>query len=352
MMSRQQAKIRLLIVDDSPSVRMMLEQIFSADAAFDVVGHACDGQEAVDAVQRLAPDVVTMDILMPGMNGLEATSRIMERHPVPIVIVSGNLDAEEVLTSFRAMEAGALAALPKPRGASHPGHASDVALLLQRVKLMAEIKVVRRWPRSCATKASGALLPAPGAQPPPRVVAIGASTGGPVVINRILSGLPADYSPTLLIVQHMSPGFIRGFAAWLSLSSRLPVRLASQGEALLPGQVYIAPDGFHMTVAGGDRIALIRSAPENGQLPSVAGLFRSVAEVYGRQAVGILLSGMGDDGAAELKLMKNRGAVTIAQDRKSSIIFGMPGEAVRLGAASYVLPPDRIVHYLISTKGP
>lgn len=347
-MSRR-AKIRVLIVDDSPSVRLMLEQIFSADPDFEVAGHACDGLEAVSAVERLAPDVVTMDILMPAMNGLDATRLIMERHPVPIVIVSGNLDPEELLTSFRAIEAGALAALPKPRGISHPEHAADVFLLLQRAKLMAEIRLVKRWPR--IAKAQPKTAPVDDEQGPLRVAAIGASTGGPVVINSILSGLAPDFPLPLLIVQHMSPGFIKGFADWLSLSSRLPVRLAAQGECLLPGRVYIAPEGFQMTVAGIGRIALVRSAPENGQLPSVSALFRSIAEVYGRQAVGILLSGMGDDGARELQLLKNRGAVTIAQDRASSIIFGMPGEAVKLGAARYVLSPDRIVEYLTSIKG-
>lgn len=344
-------KIRVLIVDDSPSVRMMLAQIFSSDAAFEVAGSAGDGAEAVAAAERLYPDVVTMDILMPGMNGLDATRLIMERHPLPIVIVSGNLDAEEVLTSFRAMEAGALLAVPKPRGAAHPEHAVDVAQLLQKVKLMAEVRVVRRWPGSGAKTRPQPIPPLPDEQSPPRVVAIGASTGGPLVINTILSGLKADFPLPLLIVQHMAPGFIRGFAQWLGLTSRIPVRIACQGELLLPGQAYIAPEGCHLEVARGGRVALMRGSPENGQLPSVSPLFRSVAAVFGRNAVGILLTGMGDDGARELKLMKERGAVTIAQDRESSVIFGMPGEAEKIGAATYLFPPGRIVEYLSSLKG-
>src|SRR5450631_414509 len=254
MTSVQQTKIRVLIVDDSPSVRMMLEQIFSSDADFEVAGCAGDGAEAVSAVECLAPDVVTMDILMPGMNGLDATRLIMERHPLPIVIVSGNLDAEEVLTSFRAMEAGALAALPKPRGASHPEHAADFALLLQRVRLMAEVKVVRRWPGSGAKTRPQPLPSLSDEQSPPRVVAIGASTGGPLVINTILAGLQPDFPLPLLIVQHMAPGFIHGFAQWLNLTSCIPVRLACQGELLLPGQAYIAPGGSHLEVALGGRI--------------------------------------------------------------------------------------------------
>jgi len=345
----QNKKIRVLIVDDSAGMRMMLERIFSDDPDLEVAGTAGNGREALEAVQRLSPDVITMDIQMPLMDGLEATRRIMETRPTPIVILSGNLDAEEIASSFSAMEAGALVALPKPGGFALPEHDADVANLVVKVKLMAEVKVVRRWPRASRDESQpvwqAAALPAPGSC---RVVAIGASTGGTVVINTILSGLPQEFPLPVLIVQHMSPGFIQGFADWLNISSRLPVHVASQDEQMLPGHVYIAPDGFQMLAERGDRIALLRSAPENGQCPSVSALFRSVASVYGGHAVGILLTGMGSDGARELKLMRDMGAVTIAQDRESSVIFGMPGEAVNLDAAGYILPPDRIVGHLVS----
>ncbi|MBC7964130.1 MAG: chemotaxis response regulator protein-glutamate methylesterase [Steroidobacteraceae bacterium] len=344
--------IKVLIVDDSAGMRMMLEQIFGADPAFEVAGLASDGIEAVEAVERLAPDVITMDIQMPRMDGLEATRRIMETRPTPIVILSGNLDQQEVASSFRAMEAGALVALPKPRGVAHPEYEADVANLVRKVKLMAEVKLVRRWPRMD----KGTLPPPPvrlevSKQSPAadlKAVAIGASTGGPVVINTILSGLPSSFPLPILIVQHMASGFIRGFADWLNRSSRLPVQVASHGELLLPGHVYIATEGFNLEVTAGGRIALTGTVLEHGQCPSVSALFRSMAEIYGRNAVGILLTGMGDDGARELKLMKDKGAVTIAQDRESSVIFGMPGEAVKFGAATYVLPPDRIVELLLS----
>src|SRR5450631_342675 len=220
--------IKVLIVDDSPSVRMMLERIFRADPDLEVAGTACDGVQAVAEVERLAPDVVTMDIYMPRMDGLEATRRIMEIHPVPIIIVSGNLDEEEVLTSFRGMEAGALAAVRKPCGSGQAAHESEALSLVQKVKLMAEVKVVKRWPRlgrELPKQLSFKAVEYP--RTPPRVVAIGASTGGPVVINTILSSLPADFSLPVLIVQHMAEGFIRGFVDWLALSSRLPVHVAS-----------------------------------------------------------------------------------------------------------------------------
>jgi len=347
----KQKTIKILIVDDSAGMRLLLERIFSEDPAFRVVGTAGDGEEALDAVQRLAPDIITMDIMMPRMDGLEATRRIMETQPTPIVIVSGNLDKEEVLSSFRAMEAGALAAVPKPRGIGHPEHGADVALLVNKVKLMAEIKVVRRWPASHAKRnAPLPLKPVPAGENS-RIVAIGASTGGPAAINTILSGLPADFPVPILVVQHMAPGFIRGFAEWLGISSLLPVHVAAQEERLVPGHVYIAPEGWHMQAGSGGTASLVRSAPENGQLPSVSTLFRSIAQLYGRGAIGILLTGMGNDGALELKLMKDAGAVTIAQDRESSVVFGMPEEAVKLGAASFVLSPDRIVAYLVSSFG-
>jgi two-component system chemotaxis response regulator CheB len=346
--------IKVLIVDDSASMRLFLERIFRADPGIKVVGTAQNGEEALAAVARLAPDVITMDLYMPRLNGLEATRRIMETHPTPIIILSGNLDPEEVLTSFRAMEAGALAALPKPRGAGHLDHEREVDALVQKVKLMAEVKVVKRWPRGRKRVAA----PTPevvGAGVPvqPQVVAIGASTGGPVVIQTILAGLGEGFPAPVLIVQHMAAGFVHGFAEWLALFSRLPVHVATHGEQILPGHAYIAPDGFHMLVEATGRIRLSDTPPDNGLRPSVSSLFRSVADVCGRNAVGVLLTGMGRDGVDELLLMKEKGAVTIVQDRESSVIYGMPGEAARIGAADYLLSPDKIAATLerLARKG-
>jgi len=279
------------------------------------------------------------------MNGLDATRRIMETHPTPIIILSGNLDPEEILTSFQAMEAGALAALPKPRGAGHPDHEQEVDSLVEKVKLLSEVKVVKRWPHSSKrlpplrsrVKISGE----PPAQP--QLVAIGASTGGPVAIQTILSGLGEGFPLPILIVQHMAPGFIAGFAKWLALTCRLPVHVASQDEQILPGNVYVAPDGFHMLLRTGSRLNLSADLPVNGLRPSVSSLFSSVADVCGKNAAGVLLTGMGRDGAEEMLLLKEKGAVTIAQDKASSVIYGMPAEAVRIGAATHVLSPDRIV---------
>jgi len=349
--------IRVLIVDDSASMRMFLEGVFSSDPELTVAGFATNGEEALKAVKRLAPDVITMDIDMPQMNGLVATSRIMATHPTPIVILSGVLDTQEVVSSFRALEAGALAALPKPRGAGHPDHEQDVRTLIQTVKLMSEIKVVKRWSPSSKSAPEKPLPTSPAMVPArpsvlPQVVAIGASTGGPPVIQGVLAGLGKNFPLPVLIVQHMARGFIRGFAEWLAMSSGMQVHIAAQGEQLLPGHVYIAPDDVHMLVEAGGRIKLSGSAPDNGLRPSVAALFRSVAHVYGKNAVGVLLTGMGTDGVEELMLLKEKGAVTIAQDRATSVIYGMPGEASRRGAATYSMPPERIAATLMDiTKG-
>ncbi len=336
--------VRVLIVDDSATMRLFLEQIFRADPDIQVVGAVNNGQEALAAVERLNPDVITMDVYMPQMDGLEATRLIMETHPTPIIILSGNLDPEEIMTSFRAMEAGALAAWPKPCGPGHPDHEREVASLVRKVKLMSEVKVVRRWTRHQTG------LPSPQVREAVReevtaqlqLVAIGASTGGPVAIQTILSGLGEGFPLPVLVVQHMAAGFIQGFAKWLALSSRLPVHVASRDEQILPGHVYVAPDGFQMLAGPDRRIKLGTAPPENGLRPSVSSLFRSVADVYGKNAAGVLLTGMGKDGAEELLLMKRKGAVTIVQDEASAVVYGMPAEAVNIGAATYVLPPEKI----------
>ena len=340
--------IKVLVVEDSPVVREFLVHILASDPGLRVVGTAHDGEQALEAIARKRPDVVTMDVHMPKMNGLDATRRIMETCPTPIVVVSGSTDPAEVATTFEAMEAGALAVLRRPAGIGHPDHESTARELVQTVKLMSEVKVVRRWASArrgtMARPAEVRLEHAPGIC---RIVAIGASTGGPPVLQTILSQLPADFPVPILVVQHMAAGFVRGFVEWLARASRLPVRIAVHGEQVLAGHVYVAADEMQMKVGHDGRIALTREPPENGLRPSVSCLFRSVAEIYGDRAVAGLLTGMGRDGADELRLLRDKGAVTFAQDKPSSVVHGMPGEAIRLDAAAHVLSPEKIAALLV-----
>lgn len=349
--------IKVLVVDDSGVARELIAHILSGDPNITVIGTAKDGVEAVEAVARLKPDVVTMDIIMPKMDGYKATRQIMETNPVPIVIVTASLVQEEVENTWRSVEAGAVAVLQKPGffDKGRPGGAADK--LVQTVKVVSEVKVVRRWTRRPAPGATASPPPpprpprpaevaAPVPGPTVRMVAIGSSTGGPSVLQTILSGLPGDFPVPVTVVQHISPGFTAGFVDWLNQTSGLKVQMGGAGQVALPGNVYVAPDGLHMKVDNRCRISTTSEDEQSTIRPSVACLFRSVAEAFGEKAVGVLLTGMGRDGAAELKMMRDRGAVTIAQDKETCVVFGMPGEAVKLGAARYTLPPPKIADML------
>jgi two-component system chemotaxis response regulator CheB len=336
--------IKVLVVEDSPVARELLVYILDSDPEIKVIGTVNNGIQALEALKEKTPDVITMDIHMPEMDGFEATRVIMETAPTPIVIVTASENPREVGTSFRAIEAGALAVVPRPQGLSHPEFKTNATELLQTVKLMSEVKVVRRWhkTRSGLSTPRQPEFDVNGRQRDIKVVAIGASTGGPIALQTILSELPKDFLAPTLIVQHMAPGFTSGFVEWLNQTTRLSVHLATPGEVMLDGHVYVAPDGFQMGVKVAGRIALSHDASEHGLCPSVSYLFRALAEVYGAQCIGVLLTGMGKDGAAELRSMKMRGAVTFAQDGESSVVHGMPGEAIKLDAATYVLPPEKI----------
>lgn len=336
------ARARVLIVEDSAVLRQLLGHILERHPGLEVVGYAGDGREAVEATLRLRPDVISMDLHMPEMDGVEATRLIMQTQPTPIVIVSSSSVREEVSSAFRLLEVGALAVAEKPPGPGHPRHEAAARELARTLQLMAEVKVVRRW-KSAEERAASVRLPEPAPrQGPVELVGIGASTGGPLVLKTLLGALPPTCPFPVLIVQHIAAGFTEGLADWLAKASGFPVRLALDGEMPLPGHAYLAPEDRHLELAADRRIGLSARAPEHGHRPAVAVLFRSLARVLGSRAVGVLLSGMGRDGAEELKLMKESGALTLAQDRESSVVHGMPGHAIALGAAQRVLPPAQI----------
>jgi two-component system chemotaxis response regulator CheB len=345
-------KVAVLIVDDSPSMQLLLGHILGRDSRIEVIGTVDNGAAAIDYVNAAnpRPDVVLMDIHMPKLDGFEATRRIMETNPLPIVICTATADPQELQVAFRSMEAGAVACVEKPVGPADPEFASRCANLCQTVFLMSEVKVVRRWAklRLAATRSPTGVPARPDRSTQQRIVGIGASTGGPPVLQMILSALPRDFGAPILVVQHIARGFLPGMVEWLNQTTGLHVHIAAHGALPAAGHVHIAPDDFHLGVTASGRLALAREPAENGLRPSVSWLFRSLAAQMGPQAVGVLLTGMGKDGALELLDMRQRGALTIAQDRETSVVYGMPGEAAELGAAIHVLPSDRIAGALIA----
>lgn len=346
-MSPASHRTRVLIVDDSRTNAAFLSALFEADRELEVIGIVGDGAAALTAARRLKPNVITMDIDMPRLDGFEATRQIMENHPVPIVIVSASTLHNEVAANFRALEAGALALVFRPPGPSHLDHELCSENLLRTVKAMAGVRVVRRWRRRETANSFPPAGPIADSTPisgksHPRVIGIGASTGGPIVLQSILSRLDPRIPVPVVIVQHMAPGFSVGFVDWLTQTTKFPVSIAKHGEKLAPGRAYIAPDGAHLGIGDGLGVFLSAAASESNMRPSVSFLFRSIAETCGAHCAAVLLTGMGRDGVDELKALRDLGARTFVQNEETCVVFGMPGQAVLAGAAEKVLNPDAI----------
>ncbi|MEI7981632.1 MAG: chemotaxis-specific protein-glutamate methyltransferase CheB [Bacteroidota bacterium] len=341
-------RIRVLIVEDTLTGQGLLKGILAQDSRFEVIATAVNGTQAVEFVAKFHPDVVSMDIYMPVMDGVVATRHIMQRNPVPIVIVSSFYTQDEIKMSFKILEAGALTILPKPFGPGHPQHYQTAKHYRNTLKMMSGIKVKNL-----------AALPAISPKPDPvtssgravagstvtefKIIAIGASAGGPLAIQEILSNLPDHLPVPLLIVQHIDGNFAEGFSEWLNTASNLPVHIGVDGEIMRTGHVYLAPGDCHLGVQSEGVISITKDPAEKNLRPAVSYLFRRIAAVYGKKAVCILLSGMGTDGAMELKALREKGAFTIAQNAQTSLVHGMPGEAIKLGAACLVLTPSEIV---------
>jgi two-component system chemotaxis response regulator CheB len=337
--------IRVLVVDDSGVARRMLTQILSTDPELEVVGEAIDGAEGVKLTAALRPDVITMDLHMPVMDGLEATRAIMASSPTPIVMVSSSGNRENLGLAFQALEAGALTVLEKPRGAGFSGFAGQAATIVTTVKLMAGVKVVGRRRRSAMARASQPERRAPSPSPSEvriEIVAIAASTGGPAALAHLLGAFPANPPIPILVVQHISRGFDQGLADWLDGVAGPIVRLAEHGERLQPGVVIVAPHDVHLGVAQGGTVVLSQEDPIGPHRPSATFLFRSAAKVYGRRALGVILTGMGNDGAEGLAELHRAGGHVIAQDDETAVVAGMPRAAVALGAVDEILSLDEI----------
>jgi two-component system chemotaxis response regulator CheB len=352
--------VRTLVAEDSPTARELLVSVLQQDPHIEVAGVAEDGHQAVSLVKQLRPDVVTMDIQMPHMDGLEATKRIMAHSPTPIVIVSAT-NVADVRVSMNALRAGALTLLPKPVGPHHADFEKHADRLRWTVRAMAQVMVVRRWPsmmripvapvleqmqQEQQADTDSALAPETGAVP--RIVGLACSTGGPTALAEILSNLPRSFPLPIAAVQHLAPGFIGSVATWLQGHCPLQVSVAHEGMTLQIGHVYLAPDEHHLEVRADQTLRLSRDPPIRGFRPSASALFQSLASTFGPSAVGCVLSGMGDDGVEGLRALRARGGRVIAQDEASSVVYGMACAAVTAGLADDVLPLKSIAARLRS----
>nr|WP_320049608.1 chemotaxis-specific protein-glutamate methyltransferase CheB [uncultured Desulfuromonas sp.] len=337
--------IRVLIAEDSASSRAYLKFIVESAEDMEVVAVAENGEQAAELTCRLRPDVVAMDIHMPVLDGCSATRKIMAQCPTPVVIVSTLVNGSASQETFHILEAGAVAAVPKPSGPNSKAAATDREKLLRILRQVSGLNVVAPT-RQVPLVAEVTFAPAPVACRH-KLVVVGASTGGPVALQTLLSQLPEGFPLPVLVVQHISPGFVPGMVQWLQNNCALPICVAQNGQKVEPGTVYFAPDNRHMGVTALGRIVLKDGPMMHSVRPAVSYLFQSVAQSFGADVIAVLMTGMGRDGAEELLTLQQLGAVTLIQDKASCVVYGMPGEAERLGAGQYKLPPERLGQQLV-----
>jgi two-component system chemotaxis response regulator CheB len=333
--------IRLLVVEDSPLMCKVLTSLINADPQILVVAIAKNGKEAVDLVPLLKPDFITMDMDMPVMDGLEATRQIMAYHPTPILIVSSSVFKQGMDKVFKAISCGALDVIDKSE-LEFIGDKKSGEALLTRIKFLANARVPDQPLVKFRRERSAVDLKAPGRKVLDKIVAIVASTGGPQAILKILQRLPEDFPCGIVIVQHITSGFLSGLVDWLSKECRIPVKIGADLEEIRPGVAYIAPDNFHMRVKEGGKISLSDEPANNGHRPSGDVLLESVAKTYGKGGVGVILTGMGKDGAMGMKAIKQAQGFTIAQNERSCVVFGMPNAAIEMKVIDRVLPLEKM----------
>lgn len=341
--------IRILIVDDSETEIQILKSIVATDRDIEVVGCANNGKEALAMVKKLKPDLITMDIVMPLMDGIEAIHMIMMSHPTPIVVISSKLNDNDLNFTFRALDAGALSVLEKPEVFNSPTFEATKKRVLETIKNMASIHVIKRKARITPSIQKIKIKPSLAELREYEILAIGTSVGGPQALKSIFTNLLVNFPVPIVVVQHMTPGFMTGFTKWLNDNTPLSVKVASDEEKLQPGTIYFAPDKYHLKVARQNQALIARltqAPPVSGFCPSATVLMQSVAHACGKKAIGVLLTGMGNDGAQGLLEIKEAHGLTIIQDEESTVVFGMAGVAQAIGAVDKVVDLDKMASYL------
>jgi two-component system chemotaxis response regulator CheB len=334
-----------MVVEDSLVVRQLLVHIIASDPRLVVAAAVSSAEEALREIGRVQPDVVSMDIRLPGMDGLEATRRIMSEYPTPIVVIADSIEDSSLKISMNALRAGALTVVEKPVGLSSDGYAAIASTICTQLYIMSQVPVVRQ--RSFSSWHDTGVSPASrresqGSMARPSIMGIAASTGGPPALAKVLSALPGDFPIPILLVQHMGAAFMEGFASWLNGLMPLEVRLAQDQEIPTPGRVYVAPGDRHLLLSSAGTLKVSAEPPLGNQRPSATMLFQSMARAVGRRGLGVILTGMGEDGAQGLAELRQAGGYAVAEDESTAVVYGMPAAAVRMGGANVSLPLDMI----------
>lgn len=337
-----QSRVRVMVVEDSLVVRQLLVHIIASDPRLAVAAAVDSAEEALREIGRIRPDVISMDIRLPGMDGLEATRRIMAEQPTPIVVIADSIEDSSLKISMNALRAGALTVVEKPVGLSSDSYAAIASTICTQLYIMSQVPVVRQRAFAPLRETGPSWREPEWGMTRPSIMGIAASTGGPPALAKILGALPSDFPLPILLVQHMGAPFMEGFASWLNGLVPLDVRLAQDQEIPRPGRVYVAPGDRHLLLSSAGTLKLSAEPPLGNQRPSATMLFQSMARSLGRRGLGVILTGMGEDGAQGLVEMRQAGGYGVAEDESTAVVYGMPAAAARMGGVNVSLPLDMI----------
>lgn len=341
--------IRVLLVEDSRIALVILKRILNSSPEIEVVGEARTGLEALSLIPQIQPDVICTDLHMPGMDGLTFTTEVMALYPRPILVISVSVQKQDTHHVFQLLDAGAVDIFPKPVAGLKTDDRQFKQELIDKIKILSGVKVLTKK-RKPDFQSKSLQIPHKNAYQP-KVVVIGASTGGPQALQELFAQLPSNFPVPIICVQHICIGFLQGLIDWLAKNCRLSIQIAESGDIPKPGRIYFPPEKLHLELDSRGRFVYSDAEPLMGHRPSVTVTFESVAMFYGKATVGILLTGMGRDGAEGMLAIATAGGFTVAQDEATSVVFGMPGEAIDLGAAKQVLPIGAIAPMLLTLFG-